>query len=57
MRVHVRHGQTPQVLATLNNAVLAVMDHLEVQNVPAKMREFAANPAAALALLIGPRDF
>ena len=53
----VRTGQAPQVLAALNNAVLAVMDRLHVRNVPAKMREFAARPAAALALLMGPTDF
>jgi predicted transposase YbfD/YdcC len=51
----VRHGRTPQVLAALNNAVLALMDKLKVRNVPMQMRTFAAHPAMALALLMsGP---
>jgi predicted transposase YbfD/YdcC len=50
----VRLGQTPQVLAALNNAVLALMDYLDVDNVPAQIRAFGARPAAALALLLSP---
>ena len=50
----VRAGQTPQVLAALNNAVLALMDFLNVDNVTAQMRAFAARPTNALALLTGP---
>lgn len=49
----IRRGQAPQVVAALNNAVLSLMDRHRVGNVPAQMREFAANPGAALALLIG----
>jgi len=50
----VRAGQTPQVLAALNNTVLALMDYLHVDNVAAQTRVFAACPAQALALLTGP---
>jgi predicted transposase YbfD/YdcC len=53
----VRYGQAPQVIALLNNVVLALMDRLGVRNLPAKMREFAAYPAVALALLIRTPDF
>ena len=49
----VKHGQAAQVLVTLNNVVLMLMDHLGVENVGAQMREFAARPMAALALLLG----
>jgi predicted transposase YbfD/YdcC len=49
----VKHGQAAQVLATLNNVVLMLMDHLQVENVAAQMREFAARPLAALALVLG----
>ena len=49
----VRTGRAPQVLAALNNAVLALMDWLKVSNVPAQMRVFAAHPHAALRLLLG----
>ena len=34
----VRSGYAPQVLAALNNTVLALMDFLHVPNVPALMR-------------------
>lgn len=50
----VRLGQTPQVLAALNNVVLALMDYLDVDNVAAQIRTFGARPAAALALLLSP---
>jgi hypothetical protein len=49
----VRRGQAPQVMAALNNVVLSLMDRHRVRNVPAQMRAFAANPVAALALLVG----
>lgn len=49
----VKHGQAAQVLVTLNNVVLTLMDHLRVENVAAQMREFAARPIAALALVLG----
>ncbi len=51
-----RRGDGPQVLAALNNGVLMVMDHRGVTNVPAQMREFAAQPLTALALLLGRHD-
>lgn len=47
-------GQTPQVLATLNNTVLALIDHLHLPNLAAAIRQFAAHPAYALALLLAP---
>ena len=50
----VRLGQAPQVLAALNNVVLALMDYLNVDNVAAQTRVFGARPAAALALLLSP---
>lgn len=50
----VRTGQAPEVLAVLNNAVLALMDRLGVNNMAAQMRTFAARPAEALALLLQP---
>jgi len=46
--------QTPQVLATLNNTVLALVDHLHLPNLAAAIRQFAAQPANALALLLSP---
>ena len=50
----VKEGKAAQVLATLNNGVLMLMDHLGVENVKAQMREFAAHPLAAVALLLSP---
>ncbi len=50
----VKQGKAAQVLAALNNSVLMLMDRLGVPNVAAQMREFAANPLAAVALLFGP---
>ena len=47
-------GQTPQVLAALNNTILALMDHLGVSNMAAQIREFAAHPDQALALILQP---
>lgn len=47
-------GQTPQVLATLNNTVLALVDHLRLPNLAAAIRQFAAQPAKAIALLLSP---
>jgi hypothetical protein len=49
----VKQGKAAQVLAALNNGVLMLMDHLGVENVAAQMREFAAQPLAAVALLLG----
>ncbi len=47
-----RTGKVPQMLATLNNVVLALMEMLAVSNVAAKMHEFAAFPEQALQLLL-----
>jgi predicted transposase YbfD/YdcC len=47
-------GQTPQVLATLNNTVLALVDRLRLPNLAAALRHFAAQPATALTLLRSP---
>jgi predicted transposase YbfD/YdcC len=49
----VKQSKAAQVLASLNNGVLMLMDRLGVENVRAQMREFAAQPLAALALLLG----
>lgn len=49
----VKQGAAAQVFASLNNVVLMLMDQLGVPNVAAQMREFAANPLAALVLLFG----
>ena len=53
----ITRGQTPQVLATLNNTVLALIDRLHLPNLAAAIRHFAARPATALALLLSPFDF
>ena len=47
-----RTGKVPQMLATLNNVVLALMQMLAVSNVAGQMREFAAFPEQALRLLL-----
>lgn len=49
----VRTGNAPQVLAVLNNLVLAVFDFLRVGNVPQQMRRLDAHPALAVRLLLG----
>ena len=51
-----RTGKVPQMLATLNNVVLALMEHLAVPNVAAQMREFAACPERALQLLLSGQE-
>lgn len=48
----VRTGTAPQTLAALNNTVLSLMDLLQVRNVAAQQRIFAAQPQKALALLL-----
>lgn len=48
----VRSGCAPQVLAALNNTLLALMDLLHVPNVPNQMRFYQANPLEALRLLL-----
>lgn len=48
----VKQRDAAQVLAAVNNGVLALMDHLGVENVKTQMREFAAHPLTAVALLL-----
>lgn len=48
----VRSGRAPQVLAVLNNTLLALMDFLHVPNVPSQMRFYQANPLETLRLLL-----
>ncbi|HEU5379426.1 MAG TPA: ISAs1 family transposase [Ktedonobacteraceae bacterium] len=52
-----RTAGKPEVLAALNNVVLALMDWLGVRNVPEQMRIFSACPHHALQLLLGPLTF
>jgi len=47
-------GQVPQVLAALNNCVLAIVDFLLQPNLAAATRFFAARPAKALDLFLLP---
>jgi predicted transposase YbfD/YdcC len=47
-------GQVPQVLATLNNCVLAIVDFLQQPNLAAATRFFSARPNKALDLLLLP---
>ncbi len=49
----VKQGKAAQVLASLNNVMLILMDQRGGANVAAQMREFAARPMAALALVLG----
>ena len=51
---HVTTGQVPQVLAALNNTILALVDHLRLPNLAQTLRHFAAAPSNALALLLKP---
>ena len=51
-RVAVR--QVPQVLAALNNVVLAIVDLLGLRNLAAATRAFSAQPVRALDLLLNP---
>jgi predicted transposase YbfD/YdcC len=48
----VRKGNAPQVLAALNNVLLALLDFLGVRNVPQYMRRLDAHPALAVRLLL-----
>ncbi|MCB0099249.1 MAG: hypothetical protein KDE46_26130, partial [Caldilineaceae bacterium] len=47
-------GQVPQVLAALNNCVLAIVDFLQYPNLAAATRFFSARPQTALDLLLLP---
>lgn len=49
----VRKGDAPRVLAVLNSFLLALLDFLEVSNVPHQMRIFDARPWQAVRLLLG----
>jgi len=50
-RSRVRTGQAPQVLAALRNLAITLLRRLEVRNVAAMRRHFAARPAEALETL------
>jgi predicted transposase YbfD/YdcC len=50
----VSRGQTPAVLAALNNLVLFLIDHTGSRNAAETIRTFAAYPAKALALIMSP---
>jgi predicted transposase YbfD/YdcC len=50
----VKQSRAAQALAAVNNGVLMLMDRLGVENVKAQMREFAAHPLTAVALLFNP---
>jgi predicted transposase YbfD/YdcC len=50
----VSRGQTPAILAALNNLVLFLIDHTGSRNAAETIRTFAANPAKALALIMPP---
>jgi predicted transposase YbfD/YdcC len=50
----VSRGQTPQVLATLNNVILALVDRLGVANLAEQQRIFDARPIQALDLILQP---
>jgi predicted transposase YbfD/YdcC len=50
----VSRGQTPQVLASLNNVILALVDRLAVSNLAAQQRIFDARPIEALDLILHP---
>jgi predicted transposase YbfD/YdcC len=50
----VSRGQTPRVLASLNNVILALVDALGVSNLAAQRRIFDAHPLAALDLILHP---
>jgi predicted transposase YbfD/YdcC len=50
----VSRGQAPQVLATLNSAILALVDRLDLPNLAAQQRVFDAHPQDALNLILHP---
>lgn len=50
----VSRGQTPAILAALNNLVLFLIDHTGSRNAAETIRTFAAHPAKALALIMSP---
>jgi predicted transposase YbfD/YdcC len=50
----VRHPLVATILAVLNTAILALLDHCQVTNARTAMRTFAAFPEQALALLTQP---
>jgi hypothetical protein len=53
-RCTVRHTTVAVVLALLNAAILALFDHLRIPNARSAIRQFAAHPDQALALLTQP---
>ncbi|HEY1352579.1 MAG TPA: hypothetical protein VGF67_23410 [Ktedonobacteraceae bacterium] len=48
----VRIKNAPEVIAALNNGILALMDYMGIKNVAAQMRHFCAKPEEALQLLL-----
>jgi len=48
----VRVQGTPEVLAGINNGILAIMDYLGIKNVAAQFRHFCAKPEEALRFLL-----
>jgi hypothetical protein len=46
-------GHAPRVLAVLNSFLLALLDFLDVSNVPQQMRSFDAQPWQTVRLLLG----
>jgi predicted transposase YbfD/YdcC len=50
----VSRGQTPRILATLNNVILALVDRLGISNLAAQQRIFDARPIEALDLILHP---
>jgi predicted transposase YbfD/YdcC len=47
-------GQSPAILAALNNLVLFLIDHTGSRNAAETIRTFSAHPAKALALIMSP---
>jgi hypothetical protein len=49
----VRKGSAPRLLAILNSFLLAMLDFVQVSNVPKQQRQFDAQPLQAVRLLLG----
>jgi hypothetical protein len=48
----VRIQGAPEVLAGINNGILAIMDYMGIKNVASQLRHFCAQPEEALRLLL-----
>lgn len=55
-RCQVRGGAGPQVLATCRNLAIALLRQTGATNIAAGLRTYAARPAAATRLVLGPRS-